>query len=55
MDMTEFRKELETTINCHSRENGSDTPDFILAEIQSPRKLDGRAGHAMDRRKDTQI
>lgn len=28
----QFRKELETLINCHSRENGSDTPDFILAD-----------------------
>ncbi len=27
-----FRKELETLINCHSKENGSDTPDFILAQ-----------------------
>lgn len=28
----DFRKELETLINKHSRENGCDTPDFILAE-----------------------
>lgn len=27
-----FRKELEVVINRHSMENGSDTPDFILAE-----------------------
>ena len=27
-----FRSELERVINCFSRENGSDTPDFILAE-----------------------
>ena len=27
-----FRKEIETTINRHSRENCSDTPDFVLAE-----------------------
>lgn len=27
-----FRKELETLINSNSMENGSDTPDFILAE-----------------------
>ena len=27
-----FKKELESLINCHSQENGSDTPDFILAE-----------------------
>ena len=26
-----FRKELEALINSHSMENGSDTPDFILA------------------------
>ena len=28
----EFRKELTSLINRHSRENVSDTPDFILAE-----------------------
>lgn len=28
----DFRKELEHAINRHSMENGSDTPDFILAE-----------------------
>lgn len=27
-----FRKELQELINCHSRENESNTPDFILAE-----------------------
>ena len=27
-----FRKELEEVINRHSMENGSNTPDFILAE-----------------------
>ena len=27
-----FRKELEKLINKYSMENGSDTPDFILAE-----------------------
>ncbi len=26
-----FRKELQDLINKHFRENGSDTPDFILA------------------------
>jgi hypothetical protein len=26
-----FRKELENLINAHSMENGSDTPDYILA------------------------
>jgi len=30
--MSEFRKELQTLINCYSKENGSNTPDFILAE-----------------------
>lgn len=29
--MDDFRKELETLINRHSLENGSNTPDFILA------------------------
>lgn len=28
----DFRMELERVINSFSRENGSDTPDFILAE-----------------------
>jgi hypothetical protein len=28
----ELRKEIETAINKHSAENGSDTPDFVLAE-----------------------
>ena len=27
----DFRRELEALINRHSRENGSYTPDFILA------------------------
>ena len=27
-----FRKELEHLINCESMENGSNTPDFILAD-----------------------
>jgi len=31
----EFRKELESLINRHSMENGSNTPDFILAEYLS--------------------
>lgn len=31
--MSDFRKELEQVINRHSKENGSDTPDFILAEF----------------------
>lgn len=29
--MTKFREALESLINCHSMESGSDTPDFILA------------------------
>ena len=28
----EFRKELSHLINIHSRENGSNTPDFLLAD-----------------------
>jgi len=27
-----FRADLERLINCNSKENGSDTPDYILAE-----------------------
>lgn len=27
-----FRKEIDNLLNRHCRENGSDTPDFILAE-----------------------
>jgi len=30
--MRSFRKRLEMLINEFSKENGSDTPDFILAE-----------------------
>lgn len=30
-----FRAELETIINKHSMENGSNTPDFILAKYLS--------------------
>lgn len=30
---TEFRTELESLINRHSMENGSNTPDFLLAEF----------------------
>lgn len=30
-----FEKELETLINKYSKENGSNTPDFILAEYLS--------------------
>ena len=31
--MTDFRKDLAALINRHSLENGSDTPDFILADF----------------------
>ena len=31
-DMSEFEKELTHLINRNSMENGSNTPDFILAE-----------------------
>ena len=30
--MDNLRKEIESAINRNSAENGSDTPDFILAE-----------------------
>lgn len=29
---TDFRSQLTHIINCASKENGSNTPDFILAE-----------------------
>jgi hypothetical protein len=29
---SEFEKELESLLNRYSKENGSNTPDFILAE-----------------------
>lgn len=29
--MTNFERELEALLNCHSLENESNTPDFILA------------------------
>lgn len=32
---TQFRKELTKLINRESMENGSDTPDFLLAEYLS--------------------
>lgn len=32
MVVREFRKKLEDLINCCSMENGSDTPDWILAQ-----------------------
>ena len=35
MSQSRFRKELESLINSNLMENGSDTPDFILAEYLS--------------------
>lgn len=32
MNKTLFRKDLQNLINIHSIENGSNTPDFILAD-----------------------
>lgn len=32
MPDTTFRDQLQDLINYHSMENGSDTPDFILAD-----------------------
>lgn len=32
MNLEEFKKDLGDLINRHSMENGSDTPDFVLAE-----------------------
>lgn len=29
----DFRKDLEKLINCHSKEYGSNTPDFLLADF----------------------
>jgi hypothetical protein len=29
---SKFEKELRELINCNSKENGSNTPDFILAQ-----------------------
>lgn len=31
--MSDLRKAIEDAVNSHSAENGSDTPDFILAEF----------------------
>jgi len=47
--MKRFRQELEELINKHSLENGSDTPDFILAEylMESLRAFD-RATNARE-------
>lgn len=33
--MTDFERELEELLNRHSMENGSNTPDFVLAEYLS--------------------
>lgn len=35
MTETEFHNELRSLLNRHSKENGSDTPDFILARYLS--------------------
>ena len=32
MNRTQFKKDLERIINCNSIENGSDTPDWMLAD-----------------------
>lgn len=32
MSASEFRKNLQSLINCESMENGSNTPDFLLAD-----------------------
>ena len=31
--MSEFTNDLESLLNCYSKENGSNTPDFILQEF----------------------
>lgn len=31
-EVPEFREELQRLLNRHSMENGSDTPDFVLAD-----------------------
>ena len=33
--MSKLRQDIQRAINCNSAENGSDTPDFILAEYLS--------------------
>ena len=33
--MASFEKKLENLINCYSKENDSDTPDYILAQYIS--------------------
>lgn len=42
--MSEFQDELERLINRHSIENGSDTPDFILAAFLTQVLLAWNAG-----------
>ena len=41
-----FRRDLQAVLNKHSQENGSDTPDFMLAEylIDCLRALDRTIG-----------
>lgn len=45
-----FQEELETLINKHSMESGSDTPDWILAQyIQNSLDTFNKAVRARDR------
>lgn len=34
-EMTEFEKELQSLLNRFSMENGSNTPDYVLAQFLS--------------------
>lgn len=45
--MTDFRRDLKTLLNRYSMENGSNTPDFILAEylIDSLAAFDKASAH----------
>lgn len=50
VQMPTFRFHLEQLINAHSMENGSDTPDFILAEyLNNCLKVFDHAVHARSR------
>ena len=33
IERSTFRSELESVINCYSQENGSNTPDYLLANF----------------------
>jgi hypothetical protein len=35
MAVTDFEKQLSDLINTHNKENGSNTPDFILAKYMA--------------------